>query len=348
LIPFDKQATCLFHSKQGTTVKHTHAKHIVASVISCLAISAACTASASTLQTFKPLIVTVTDNQANYGVALELASANSTFALDTVVGPLGKIEGATGALNDAGVFLFGQRRTIGLGAEPTRFVQVFDQVSLNPVSLGFEQASGQLTHFSWAPQDKLEWFGTADDGVAPFLDMTNLSVDVANKQVLGNMVGGRYPDGVSEPISSFGFDNGTLFTFDTVTGVERLPTDQQWLNGSEATLNASGYTVAYKSFGTTWWREITGSVMYSGLRLTSQGLDVVRNTFNLSDENMASVEAANGSAKGLGSLTNTFTVSAAFAPAAVVPEPGTYGLMGLGLIGIILARQRARKAAISV
>lgn len=333
-------------------MKHTHAKHIFASVISCLAISATCSASAITLQTSQPLIVTVTDNQANYGVALELASAKSTFALDTVVGPLGTIEGATGALNEAGVFLFGQRRTIGLGVEPTRFVHVFDQVSLNPVSLGFEQASGQLTHFGWAPQDKLEWFGTADDGVTPFLDMTNLSVDIANKQILGNMVGGRYPDGVSEPISSFGFDNGTLFTFDTVTGVERLPTDQQWLNGSEAILNASGYTVAYKSFGTydsvTWWREITGSVTYSGLRLTSQGLDVMRDTFNLSDANMALVQAANGSAKGLGSLTNTFTVSAAFAPAAVVPEPGTYGLMGLGLIGIVLARQRARKAAISV
>lgn len=333
-------------------MKHTHAKHIFASVISCLAISAACSASASTLQTFKPLIVTVTDNQANYGVALELASAKSTFALDTVVGPLGTIEGATGALNEAGVFLSGQRRTIGLGAEPTRFVHVMDQVSLSPLSLEFEQASRQLTHFSWAPQDKLEWFGTADDGVAPFLDMTNLSVDVANKQIMGNMVGGKYPDGVSDPISSFGFDNSTLFTFDTVTGVERLPADQQWLNGSEAILNASGYTVAYKSFGTydsvTWWREITGSVMYSGLRLTSQGLDVVRNTFNLSDANMALIQAANGSAKGLGSLTNTFTVSAAFAPAAVVPEPGTYGLTGLGLIGIVLARQRARKAAISV
>lgn len=332
-------------------MKQTHVKNILVSLISGLAISAASSASAITLQKFQPLIVTVTENEANYGVALQLTSANSTFALDTVVGPVGKIEGATGALNEAGVFLSAQRRTIGLGEEPTRFVQVFDQVPLNPVSLGFEQASGQLTHFGWEPQDKLEWFGSADDGVTPYLDMSNLSVDIANKQILGNMVGGRYPEGVSDPISSFGFDNSTLFTFDTVTGVERLPTYQQWLNGSEAILNASGYTVAYKSFGTygstTWRREITGNVTYSGLRLTSQGLDVVRNTFNLSDANMALVEAANGSAKGLGALSNTFTVSAAFAPAAVVPEPDTYGLMGIGLMGIVLARHRARKVAIS-
>jgi PEP-CTERM motif len=89
---------------------------------------------------------------------------------------------------------------------------------------------------------------------------------------------------------------------------------------------------------------LTSTITLTDLRLTEQGAGYLSGSFSGDTASVAwyGIDTLNSQAGGWGSITATLNISAA------VPEPSTYGLMGLGLVGMsMVCRQRQRALAAS-
>ncbi|MGE5450625.1 MAG: PEP-CTERM sorting domain-containing protein [Acidobacteriota bacterium] len=74
----------------------------------------------------------------------------------------------------------------------------------------------------------------------------------------------------------------------------------------------------------------------SGLRITTEGFDVFTKSLGLLSQGVGAMKTITD----YGTITTTMTVTA-----AAVPEPSTYGLMGVGIACIGLVARRRRRAA---
>jgi hypothetical protein len=203
--------------------------------------------------------------------------------------------------------------------------------------------------------------------------MSNVRFDLAKKQIVADLDGTRSPvSGTSwQPFSQ---SDTVMWTFDAITGAEALPADALFGPNPAAALTQAGYAVketlvtstevvgytqggyydcspygysygyggggcSYAPpqpiFGQSLAYEITGTTLLTGLTLTPQGIDFLRQSLGLRP---VMIDAFKGIGDfGSVALTTSFTVA--------VPEPQTYALMALGLVMMTGVVRRHRRAA---
>lgn len=208
-------------------------------------------------------------------------------------------------------------------------------MSTSGVTLDYNDDTGRLNTVTWRPgvlADISAW-GENEQGVAWLgrMSIANLSIDLNNQRLMADVTG------TPSTGNNLAASDLALFSFDTVTGVEALPTAEQWLDKDAGAITSKGLGVIDSAPNT---REVRGLSVYEGLRLTDEGLAFMQASLGLAPTEMTRLLNANNSANGLGRMGLRYTLSANI---GVVPEVGTLALMALGLVGIGLARQRVMR-----
>ncbi len=103
------------------------------------------------------------------------------------------------------------------------------------------------------------------------------------------------------------------------------------------TKNSSGAFILQPIVGSTAFNLGSTTTALNGLKITDAGFSAISTALDLDELGINSLNAA---AKNFGNISSTINVAAV----AAIPEPSTYALMGLGLVGIgFAARRRAAK-----
>lgn len=130
--------------------------------------------------------------------------------------------------------------------------------------------------------------------------------------------------------------NGSASIYGTLTGTSQ--------NGTVVNYSGLAFNVAASNIsGATSFPMVAGTytTVLKGLAITQPAFDALASVFGL-DPNGLGYQSLQGAASDFGTMTSVI-VATATTPA--IPEPSTNALMGLGLVGLVIASRRKSKGS---
>lgn len=299
-------------------------------------------------------------------ITLESAGGALYFSYSGTLDPttvpatkLTSVGGLVGALN------VGKTAVVGVdGAQVTETTLPVGPVNRQTralVSIG-AQVTGLVADTSTGVFSTVNTIGGASQ-TSPFIldvldggtvTVKNLRVDLIGKQVFADMIG--------RPLITYDADlppvygdevtfSGALWNIGAISGPTSLPPVELLAaaDGDTSLLTARGYTInsvqdIVVNGVTVKDYNVTATNLLSKLTVTEEGFAVFAATLGLVEGStgFSTLANVNNGATGWGTLKSAITFSAHEVPA--VPEPSTYALMAVGLVGIgFAARRRAAK-----
>jgi PEP-CTERM motif len=186
------------------------------------------------------------------------------------------------------------------------------------------------------------------------INVSNITFDLYSGQVTATVSGNRLASGKAVSAQTYDPRTLVLWTFAgtaaggaDISGPTGVDPDSLLSDNPVAALTADGFTnitaVGTNAQGFTIY-EGSANTTISNLTMTTEALTFFKTVLNTNATGSTAIENVNNLVGKWGTVTSNLVMRVQETTATTVPEPSTYALMGLGLVGISLVARRRRAA----